>query len=268
MQKQKLLNAISRYNIGPKSDNSPNATKWSVSEGNLTIHHLSQDKSCRIITTVSGVELEDGAFGIYDPDKYAKILSALDSDIELEYHSKHGRQMAMYIKDNQITVDYILSPLDAIFNDQNKDPETERPLKAVPAPNVEFILTREFCEKFIKSKNALPDASTFAVSAGKMGDSQDVEFIINHSNHPTNQIKMHIYTDITVNSDLELVAFNADYLKEIFLANKDFNTASITIFSKVISDPERGNRLAAGMDIDFQGDDYSSKYRLSKVEIV
>lgn len=267
MQKQKLLSAIGRYNIGPYSDNSPNATKWTVQDSTLTIHHLTQDKSCRIITSVVGVELEDGIFGIYDPGKYAKILSALDSDIELEFHKNHGKQTAMYIRDSQITVDYLLSPLDIIFGEQNKDPETDRPFKAVPAPNVQFNLTREFCDKFIKSKNALPDASIFAVSAGKIGETQDVEFIINHSNHPTNQIKMHL-TDVTVNSDLDLVAFNADYLKEIFLANKDFTSAEITIFSKVIEDPERGNRLAAGMDVDFQGEDYSSKYRLSKIEIV
>lgn len=267
MQKQKLLTTIARYNIGPKSDNSPNATKWSLRDGVLSVHHLTQDKTCRIIATVENVALADGEFGVYDPDKFAKILSALDPEISLEFHKNHGRQVALYIKDEQITVDFLLSDLGVIFNDQNKDPEQHRPLKPVPSPNVTFNLTRDFCDKFIKSKNALPDAAIFAVSAGRIGDTHDVEFILNYSTHPTNQIKMQLF-DVTVESDLDLVAFNADYLKEIFVSNKEFNTATITIFSKTIEDPERGPRLAAGMDVDFVGDDFTSKYRLSKIEVV
>jgi len=267
MQKEKLLNAVSRYDIGPKNDKHPNSTKWSLVDSVLTIHHLSQDSSCRMVVSVSDVELPDGQFGIYDPAKFSKILSALNSNVTLQYHDGHGKGRAMYISDDQITIDYILSPLDVIFTDQSPDPEFSRPLKGIPSPNVEFELTREFCDKFIKAKNALPDASIIGVSAGKLGNQQDVEFIINYSTHTTTQIKMHI-TNVTVNSDLELVAFDADYLRDIMMANKDFTTGKMVIYSKVIEDPERGTRVAAGMDLDFTGDGFTSKYRIAKMEIV
>lgn len=263
MQKGKILNTIQRYLL-----NEPQGSvKWSVTNDEATIHFLTQDKSCRGIVQQKGVELEDGVFGIYDTPKFKQVFGALDNDVVLEYHTNHGMQTALYIKDSTITVDYLLSSLDVLFNEQDPDPEIARPLKAVPNPNVVFNITSDFVNRFVKSKNALPDAQIFAVTAasniGGAGETATCEFIINYSTHPTNQIRIPV--SCTVNVDMDLVAFNADTFKEILLANRDFTRAEIKVYH--IYDSVLG-RTKGMIESEFWGEDWHSIYRLNKIELV
>lgn len=262
MQKQKLINLLTKYDIGPTTSNSPNSTKWSVRNNILSVHHLTQQVSCRLVVTIPGVELPDTEFGVYDPQRLQKMLQALDSEINIHI----TKDNVLHLSDSSSDAQFILSPLDVIFNDLNKDPEIERPFKDIPQPNVEFELTKEFCTKFVKACSALPEAAIVAISASTMGEQSGVDFIINYSSHQTNQIRLSVPG--TVNSDLELVAFNAPFLQEILSKNSDFESGRITIFSKMIEDSTRGPRLAAGLDLDFNSSDFASKYRLQKVEII
>ena len=261
MEKQSLANVLARYDIGPKTSNNPNAVKWKIQDGQLTVHHLTQEAGCRLVVSTP-LELEDAEFGVYDPGKLQKMLQALDSNIEMRI-VKH----IMYLQDATTTAQFILSPLDIIFTEQYKDPEHDRPFKEIPHPNVEFVLTKEFRQRFVKAKSALPEATLFSVSASSLGSDNSVEFVINYSQHQTNQIKMTM--PATINADLDLVAFSADFLGEIFSVNSDFESGKIVIFSKMVNDPNRGQRLAAGMDIDFSyANGSETKYRLTKVEII
>ena len=262
MQKSKILNSIQRYLL-----NDPQGSvKWSVKDKEATIHFLNQDKTCRGIVTQKGVELEDGEFGIYDTPKFKQVFTALDSDVSLEFHENHGIQTALYLKDESITVDFLLSSLDVIFTDQNPDPESARPFKEVPNPNIELTLTQDFVNRFIKSKNALPDAAIFAITTqpkiGENGKDQ-CEFVINYSTHPTNQIKIPV--DAKLNSEMELIAFNADVFKEILIANKDFVTAKIKLYHIYRSDLGRSMGM---VESEFFGEDWHSVYRLNKIELV
>jgi hypothetical protein len=263
MVKQKLLNLISRYDIGPKSDNSPNSTKWTIKDGVITVHYLTQNSACRLVVTADNSNVADCEFGIYNPDKLAKMISALDGDIRITYDSKLH---TLLLSDPSIEGRFLVSPIDIIFTDSRKDPEFDRPFKEIPTPNVVFNLTRDFCDKFIKSRSALPDATVFAITASNLGSTSKIDFILNYSNHLVNQIRLSV--DGQVNSDLDLVAFDLDCVKDILSINRDFDTGTISIFSKIITDSSGGSRVAAGMDLDFVGSGFTSKYRLSKMEII
>lgn len=256
MQKQKLLSTLAQYTLGGNCS----SVKWKVEDNTLKIHFLTEDGAVRGYVECEGIEMPDCEFGIYDSDKFKQVLGALESNISMA-----KERTLLSIADETIQVNYILSPLEIIFNEQTKDPEFDRPFKDVPAPNLKFALTPEVANKFIKAKNALPESLHVAVQAYRTVDS-DIEFILNYSTHPTTQIKMNIVGEVM--SDLPITAFSADYLKEIFLANKDFETGEVIIYSKEIDDPVRGTRIAAGMDVDFRGDGFTTKYRLAKIELV
>lgn len=263
MQKSKILNTIQKYLL----NEALGSVKWTIAENEATVHFLTEDKTCRGIVTQKGVELEEGTFGIYDTPKFRQVFSALDSEIELKYHTNHGRQSAIYISDKgsgtDISVDYLLSSLDVIFTDQNPDPEIARPFKEVPNPNVELGISQDFVNRFIKAKNALPDAAVFAINATEFNGVGECEFIINYSTHPTTQIKIKVPCEW--HSDMELIAFNADSFKEILLANKDFQSAKIKIYH--IYDSNLG-RTKGMIEAEFTGDDWHSVYRLNKIELV
>lgn len=255
MQKQKFLNTITQYCIG---SNPP--VKYTVKDNTLTIHFRSEQKDLRGVVEVSDIEMEDNIFGVYDSEKFSRILGALDNDISVKIEKS-----TLTLSDENTVASFMLSPLDIIYNEYNEDPEVVSPFKEIPEPNLKFELTQELVQKFIKAKNALPESSIVAFQ-GFNTIGSDIEMILNYSTHPTNQIKIQVNGEVT--KDLDITAFSADYIKEILIANKDFTKGEIIIYSKVIEDPNRGTRIAAGMDIDFEGPDYKAKYRLQKIELV
>jgi hypothetical protein len=93
------------------------------------------------------------------------------------------------------------------------------------AEELEIELTKEFTSKFIKSKNALPDADNFAVES----NGTTTHIIINHANVSTNKIKFTAATKRAV--PMSPVCFSAKLFKEILTANSDC-TGTLEVSSK------------------------------------
>lgn len=262
MRKEKLLRAIAKYNIGPVSKERTNSTKWTVNGNMLTVHHLTLEGHCRLQVNIPGVEMEDVIFGIYDPIKFSNIISALDSEVQIQ----HTPGDILVINDQNTRAEFIASSVDIIFSDNFPDPEIARPFKEIPNPNVKIQLTRELCDKLIRARTALPEATTFAISASKLGNTSGIDLVVNYQSHKTNQIKISL--DGEVHSDLDLFVFNLDYLHEILSVNKDFDNATMTFFSRTVQDEIRGAETKAGCDLDFHSEEFSSKYRFQNMQIL
>ena len=124
---------------------------------------------------------------------------------EIEIKDAAGKNYAMRINEGSTSAMFMLADTSVI--------------PAVPAINqepeytVEFDLNDEFTGKFIKAKNALPDAKNFAiqVQGGK------IKFIINYTTINADNISFDIPGGTNA---LEPICFSADKLKEILVANK------------------------------------------------
>jgi hypothetical protein len=116
-------------------------------------------------------------------------------------------------------------------------------INAEPEYVVQVAVNDEFIGKFIKAKNALPDAKNFAVQV-KAGV---VKFIINYTTVNSDNITFEVGT--TTGADMEPVCFSADKLKEVLVANKgDVGQLHVS--------PDGLSR------IDFVGTDFESSYWL------
>ena len=122
-------------------------------------------------------------------------------------------------------------------------------MKQLPDFNVKIKLTKDFADKYVKSKNALPETENFAVESDALGTSM----ILNYSTMNTNRITWPT-TPEGESSDLKATCFSANLFKEILVANKDAETGYIEV-------------SAAGLArVSFTGKDYSSTYYLVQLQ--
>jgi hypothetical protein len=112
---------------------------------------------------------------------------------------------------------------------------------------VSIDVNDEFITKFIKAKNALPDAKNFAVQV-KGGK---IIFVINYTTINADNISFEIGN--TPNKDMDPICFSADKLKEVLTANRgDAGTLHVS--------PDGLAR------IDFVGSDFESSYWLVQLQ--
>ena len=119
-------------------------------------------------------------------------------------------------------------------------------INAEPEYSVTFDIDDEFVNKFIKAKNALPDAKNFAVQV----QNGKIKFIINYTTINSDNVTFEMDGG---NEAMEPICFSADKLKEVLTANRgDKGTMHIS-----------SDGLAR---IDFTGTDFDSNYWLVQLQ--
>jgi len=213
MKKSKLTSFIDKYFLAGNAE----SVKLVVQNNKLTTKFITGDQ-----TVIGEVELadfvsEDAEFGVYTTGQLIKMLSALDDDIDLTFHRADSKVYSLTMDDKTTHADYMLSDLTVI--------QQVPAIKTLPTFDVKIELTKDFTSKFIKAKNALPDADNFAVES----DGTTTNIIINHSNVNANKVT---FKAVTANaSAMSPVCFSAKLFKEILEANKDC-TGFLEISSK------------------------------------
>ena len=235
MEKSKLVSFISRYYLG----------------GNCEAVTLKEDGdsiNCELIdgdqTVVGKIKWNTtpfmkGALGINHTGALTKMLSAVSEDISIDVQEASGKNYAMKISEGSTKLTFMLADTSVI--------------PAVPTINVEpqyhvsINVDDSFINRFIKAKNALPDARNFAVQV-KGGK---IIFVINYTTINADNISFEMGN--TPNTDMEPICFSADKLKEVLTANKgDMGTLHIS--------PDGLAR------IDFTGTDFESSYWLVQLQ--
>lgn len=203
MKKSNLQNFINKYFLAGAAE----SVKLSVKDNKLSTNFITADQTVIGQVEFNDFKKDDIDFGVYTTGQFIKLLSAVDEDIDLTFNTVDNKVYSLTVDDSVTKANYMLSDLSVIQQVPN--------LKTLPAFDVVIDLTKDFTSKFIKAKNALPDADNFAVES----DGTTTNIIINHSNVNTNKITFKVTT--TQAKSMTPVCFSAKLFKEILIANTD-----------------------------------------------
>ena len=230
MEKSKLQSFINRYYLAGNCES-------------VLLKENGSEVMCELIdldqTVVGKVKWKTtpfmkGQLGINHTGALIKMLGALGENMEINVKEAAGKNYAMNISEGSTKATFMLADTSVIpaVPTINSEPEYE----------VTIPINDEFVSKFIKAKNALPDAKNFAVQV----QNGVVKFIINYSTVNTDNISFEIPGGT---NDMDPVCFSADKLKEVLVANKGDN-------GQLHVSPNGLSR------IDFTGSDFDSTYWL------
>jgi len=232
MEKQKLSKFISRYNLAGLVE----SVKWETEAGVLKTSFISDDKSVLGSVSMKDFQYEDSTFGVYDTSKLTKMIGVLGSEVDFELVTVNNKAASLKFKDGSTAINYMLAELSIIPNVPD--------LKQLPPFDIKIKLDQNFITKFIRAKSALPEENTFTF-VSKNGKSQ---IILGYSNINTNRITIDV--DCECPETTTPISFSSTYLKEILVANKESNDATLNISSKGLS------------HIHFEIDEYESDEKL------
>ena len=231
MEKSKLQSFINRYYLAGNCEA-------------VTLKEQTDSINCELIdmdqTIVGKIKWNTkpfmaGMLGINHTGALIKMLGALGENITIDVKDAAGKNYAMKISEGSTQATFMLADTTVI--------------PAVPSinsePNYEITIpvNDEFISKFIKAKNALPDAKNFAVQV----INGQVKFIINYTTVNADNISFEVGpTNI---DNMDPVCFSADKLKEVLVANRgDSGELKVS--------PDGLSR------IEFKGSDFESTYWL------
>ena len=231
MQKSKLNRFIQKYNLG----GNVNSVKWKSNGDSLKTSFVTPDKSLLGNVSISKFNLEDSEIGVYQTDQLIKLLGVLGDKIELNL-SKAGEQaVSLGIKNDSVSVNYVLSDLSVI-----SDPPA---LKRLPEFGTKIKLDNKFIDTFIKGKSALSDVDMFTIVKNKNGG---VDVVIGYSSTNTNRVNIPVETE--TNNINKAVTFNANLFKEVLVANRECTSAVLEVSNEGLA------------RVNFKVDDYDCTY--------
>ena len=235
MEKSKLQSFINRYYLAGNCE----AVILKENENGVGCELIDMDQTVVGKLQWNTAPFMKGELGINHTGSLIKMLSAVGENINIDVQDSAGKNYAMKISEGSTRATFMLADTTVI--------------PAVPAINAEppyevtLPIDDAFMSKFIKAKNALPDAKSFAVQVVN----GEIKFIINYSTVNSDNITFDVgTTDVT---DLDPICFSADKLKEVLVANKGDN-GTMHVSSQGLS------------RIDFSGNDFESNYWLVQLQ--
>ena len=238
MEKVKLTRFIDKYHLG----GNVNAVVINSKNDKLNTRFITGDKALLGELTVNNFTFSNTELGVYDTEQLSKLLSVLSDDVTFDLKSSGDKAIALEVSDQHSSVNFMLSDKSVI----NQPPA----LKELPDFQVKIKVDTQFILRFISGKLALSDTDTFTVISNDNG----VEVIIGYASINTNRVTIPVQTEVT--SSIKNVSFNANLFKDVLVANKECESATLEV-------SEQG--LAR---INFKVDDYDVTYYLVAVQDV
>ena len=239
MEKSKLNKFIQKYNLG----GNVNSVKWTTTANQLKTSFVTPDKSLLGTVVADNVKFEDADLGVYQTDQLQKLLAVLDDDINLSLTKAGDRVVSLKVKNDSVSIDYVLSDLSVIAD----PPE----LKRLPEFQTKVKLDEKFIDTFIKGKGALADVDMFTFVNDKDGN---LNAVIGYSSTNTNRVTIPVET--TTNDLTNPVSFNANLFKEVLTANRECTSAVLEVSNEGLA------------RVNFKVDDYDSTYYVVAVQDV
>ena len=231
MQKAKLNRFIQKYNLG----GNVNSLKWKSSGDTLSTSFVTPDKSLLGTVKLDKFPFESSEIGVYQTDQLQKLLNVLGEKIDMDLSTIDGKAIALKVKNDSVSVNYVLSDLSVIA-----DPPA---LKRLPDFQTKIKLDSNFIDSFIKGKSALSDVDMFAIVKNKTGG---CDVIIGYSSSNTNRVNIPVECEVCGLTDA--VNFNANLFKEVLVANKECTSAVLEVSNEGLA------------RVNFKIDDYNSEY--------
>jgi hypothetical protein len=231
MEKSKLQSFINRYYLAGNCE----AVTLKEQEDSISCELIDMDQTVVGKIKWNTAPFMKGQLGINHTGALIKMLGAVNENIEIEVQNAAGKNYAMKISEGTTKATFMLADTTVI--------PAVPSINAEPDYEVTIPVNDEFISKFIKAKNALPDAKNFAVQI----INGQIKFIINYSTVNADNISFEV--GAANQNAMDPVCFSADKLKEVLVANRGDSG-----YLKVSPDG-----LAR---IDFTGADFESTYWL------
>ena len=238
MNKYKLTRFIDKYHLG----GNVNAVVINSKKDSLTTRFITGDKALLGELSMTNWTFDEAELGVYDTEQLSRLLGVLDDDVSLNLTQAGDKSIAVEISDALSKVNFMLSDKSVI----NQPP----PLKQLPEFQIAIKVDSNFIQRFISGKSALSDTDTFTV----ITDDDDVKLVIGYSVINTNRVTIPVET--TASSNIENVSFNANLFKDVLVANKECESATLYVSEQGLS------------KINFKVDDYDATYFLVAVQDV
>ena len=238
MDKYKLTRFIDKYHLG----GNVNAVVINSKGDTLSTRFITGGKDLLGELEMNSWQFKDAELGVYDTEQLSRLLGVLDDDVSLNLTQSGDKAIALEISDQYSNVNFMLSDKSVI----NQPP----PLKGIPEFQLKIKVDTNFIQRFISGKSALPDTDTFTVITSDDG----VKLVIGYSSINTNRVTIPVET--IEHSNIENVSFNANLFKDVLVANKECESATLEVSEKGLS------------KINFKVDQYDVTYYLVAVQDV
>jgi len=238
MDKYKLTRFIDKYHLG----GNVNAVVINSKGDTLSTRFITGDKALLGELEMNSWNFQDVELGVYDTEQLSRLLGVLDDDVSLNLTQSGDKAIALEISDQYSKVNFMLSDKSVI----NQPP----PLKGIPEFQLKIKVDTNFITRFIGGKSALPDTDTFTVITSNDG----VKLVIGYSSINTNRVTIPVETETY--EDIEKVSFNANLFKDVLVANKECESATLEVSEKGLA------------KINFKVDQYDVTYYLVAVQDV
>jgi len=236
MKKDVINKLIEKYHLNGNVE----SVKLDSKAGGIETTFVSEDQNVVGTVTAKNVGIEDSELGIFTTSQLVKMLGALDQEVDIKLNKISDKCVGINFKDKDTDVSFMLADLSVI----KKAPT----LRTLPDFGIKIKLTKEFIEKFIKAKNALPDSDNFAVTSNSSG----TKIILNYSTINSNRITFDTVTEKAM--ETKAITFSAKLFKEILSVNKNCDEGYLEVSDKGIA-------KAA-----FKEGDYTSVYYLVQLQ--
>tara|TARA_R110002012_G_scaffold64648_4_gene169855 strand:- start:3601 stop:4308 length:708 start_codon:yes stop_codon:yes gene_type:complete len=234
MEKSKLQSFINRYYLAGNCE----AVILNENESGVGCELIDMDQTVVGKLQWKTTSFMKGELGINHTGALMKMLSAMGENINIDVQEAAGKNYAMKISEGSTKATFMLADTTVI--------PAVPSINAEPPYEVTLPIDDEFISKFIKAKNALPDAKNFAVQV----QGGVIKFIINYSTVNADNISFEIGKS---DADMSPICFSADKLKEVLVANKG-DKGTMHVSSQGLS------------RIDFTGTDFDSNYWLVQLQ--
>lgn len=239
MEKSRLERFIAKYNLGGACE----SVKLVAAGTALSVRSVSDDKNVLLEVKSDDMQFLNGEHSVYETKKLRSLLGVVGEKLTVAAtKDKSGKVIGLSFDDSDTKATFVLADESVI----PKVPE----LKKLPPMDIEIDVDDKLISTFTRAKGALPDVDTFDVMSEGVGS--EATIVIGYSKNNTNRINIKVRTKS--NAKLENISFSANYLKEIFLANKELKVGTLKISSKGIAVAE------------FAGEGFTATYFLVQIK--
>jgi hypothetical protein len=231
MKRSTLETIVKKYYLSGLNE----VSKWKIDNTGKTlkIGASTPNSVLAILTEVSNfTELPTGEFGVNDTSKLLKMINVLDDEITLTPISDASKITGIQFNSDKTEVHFVTADL-KIINDNKMIKMYSGPY---PEFDIELILDKDFIDTYSAARAALSDSEYVVFQNNNKGKFEMVFGQINGGNKILNTSKIR-YNPQTTEGKCTLphsIAYNADYLKEIFNANKNAENTIFKISSNTL----------------------------------
>jgi len=241
MKKVLLEEFIKKYSLGGSVD----SVNWRAEDGKLSVTGTPSDTQVIAFVDTKAVSLPDGVYSIYDTSQLRAFLGVLGDDINVQVCSTEydNQPISFALNDKpsggKTKIQFVLS-------DPTVIPKESREADLTPF-DMTIKFDSNFMTQFTKAKGALADLPVFTV----LTQDDKTSFILGYdSNMLTSQVDIEVEAEGALK---EALSFSADYLKEVFQANKEASSGEIGISNRGV------------MFVTFKNDVFNVRYYLLKI---